>query len=360
MYEPSPILIISDTHYHNFTQYASVTPSGVNTRLADIIRATIEAANALKTAGGKHIFHCGDMFHVRGNIPPTVLNPVMGMFKFLISQGFEITVISGNHDLETNDAADVSSTVTALRSIGVTVINKSTAIWISGHRYTFIPWMPKLADLRAEIAKPRVEPGMGKPASDNLIIHAPLNGVIEGLPDHGLTPKDFDGLGFKFVFCGHYHNYKVMRTPDNETFVVSVGALTHQNWGDVNSQAGYILFTPRGAVPLMQRETSAPKFIKVDILDLDKAPVADNYVKVVGGSFTDNADIQAIRDDLTLRGAKGVVVEGMIARPTATRSAVTRTAPTIHDVLADYIDRTYPGDADVKVEALDILKDIYD
>jgi hypothetical protein len=61
----------------------------------------------------------------------------------------------------------------------------------------------------------------------DLIIHAPLNGVIRGLPDHGLDPVDVSKWGFRRVFTGHYHNHTAPMDS-----VISIGATTHQTWSD--------------------------------------------------------------------------------------------------------------------------------
>lgn len=338
-----PVLLISDTHYHNYSQYAQIAPSGVNTRLGDILRATLEAAKAV--GPGATIIHCGDVFHVRGSLPPSVLNPVVDMYAMLVRSGYKIHMISGNHDLETDQAARVSSSVSALEAVGVNVIHKPGVTKIGDETWLFVPWIKDMDALRKVV---RLHP------TDNLVIHAPLNGVITGIPDHGLSPNDFKGLGFKRVFCGHYHNHR--RFGVGLTDVFSVGALTHQNWGDVGSKAGYLILEPTG---VRHVETSAPKFIKVsadDIATHSDTYYADNYIKVVDGDFTDPADVQAVKDDLLLRGAKHVTVEGLTRRPVATRGVVkTGSAPTIETILGDYLDRTYPGDTDVKATALEII-----
>ena len=344
-----PVLIISDTHYHNFTQYSQIASSGVNTRLGDILRATAEAAKTLRELGGDTIIHCGDVFHVRGALHPSVLNPVVELYDRLIRSGFKIHMISGNHDLETDYTHRVSSSVSALESVGVHVYHQPTAVKIEDRWWAFIPWIKDLPTLRTTIKRMAV---------DCVVLHAPMNGVITGIPDHGLNPKDFEGLGIKYAFCGHYHNNKVFSIKDGQ--VVSVGALTHQNWGDVGSRAGYLLLENLG---LEHRTTQAPMFCKVSVDNLDTLKdeyFRDNYIKVVDGEFTDPADIQKIKDDLLLRGAKAVVVEGLVKRPMATRGSASSGTPTIETILGDYLDRTYPGDSTVKDKALEIIRLVSD
>ncbi len=356
----NPILLISDTHYHNFTAYSQLRADGVNTRLGDIIRATAEAAMALKKAGGKTIIHCGDAFHLRGAVSPTVLNPVMELYRKLVQQGFEIHMIAGNHDLETEDSNWTANTSSALKSVGVNVYSKYEQVTIEGQWWHFVPWIKDLKSLRNVIW--HINHGI-ESGPHNLVLHAPINGVIKGLPDHGLSSLDFRGNKFNRVFAGHFHNHANFEfdgSGGTKGTITSVGALTHQSWSDVDNLAGYVLYDPR-TNELDHYETNAPQFIKVEFDDLDKlhdATFADNYVKVVGGTFTDPEDIATVKEELILRGAKAVTVEGLTRKPVATRAGVTASeAPTLDGILSDYIDRTYPGDIDTKVLALGYLKD---
>lgn len=355
-----PILIISDTHYHNFTQYAQQDAQGINTRLWDIVRATGEAVKALRAEGGKYIIHCGDVFHVRGSISPTVLNPVMNLYKNFAHGDIETTMISGNHDLETNDADHFASTVTALAKCNVKVVNKIDYRFIGGERWVFIPWVNNLKDLRRMIHEESAKISRPDLTRQNLVIHAPLNGVIEGLPDHGLTPEDFKDFNFSNVFVGHYHNHRHFVDSAGHN-IYSVGALTHQNWGDVGSRAGYVLYYP-DTNTIKQVQTGAPRFLKVNIADLDNPALdlVDHYVKVVGGSFSTPTEIETIRDAVILRGAKAVLVEGLALRPAVSRTGSTTTSPTLQSILGEYVDRNYPGEPDVKLMALEILGEVYD
>ncbi|ELV3683271.1 hypothetical protein P5767_005736, partial [Citrobacter freundii] len=76
---------ISDTHLHNWSQFAIPTESGINSRLLQILKAIEEAACAADyhaPAGVvPTVYHGGDLFHVRGSLTPSVLNAVLDFFK---------------------------------------------------------------------------------------------------------------------------------------------------------------------------------------------------------------------------------------------------------------------------------------
>jgi len=353
-----PILIFSDPHYHDFTQFSTINAKGLNSRLADTLRATAQAYKHLDRAGGNQAICAGDIFHVRGKVKPSVLNPTSEMFRKLqFGAGLHTYAISGNHDLETDKSSALSSSITALRDVGMQVWSDGPGSTIVGEvSVTFVPWEPDLNKLRKYIATEHPA-HLGRPSA--LVLHAPLNGVIKGLPDHGLTPDDFKDCKYDKVFIGHYHNHKSFKIGNCE--VISVGALTHQNFGDVDNLAGYLLWYPDTGV-IEHHVTAAPKFMRVaaeDVDDLTPAQVADNYIKVVDGEFDDEEEIQAIRDALILKGAKAIVVEGSAKRPAVTRGTTSSAAPTIHSILGDYVQRTYPGDTATLAEALDILNEVY-
>ncbi len=356
----NPILLISDTHYHGFTQYGQINSKGINSRLADILRATVEAARHLKKLGGNQIIHCGDVFHVRGNINPMVLNHVLDLYKSLINQGFIIHMIAGNHDLETDDANREASTITALENIGVHVIHENRQYKIEGEIWQFMPWIKNIPALRKDLQLHKLALPGDVGVQHNLVLHAPLNGVIDTIPDHGLSPADFEGTIYQRVFVGHYHNHKALSYAGGWAY--SVGALTHQTWSCAGNRAGYCIYTPGGT--LDQYETQAPKFLKMDFENLDiyaDAIISDNYIKVTGGTFTDPAAVQAVKDGLLLRGAKAVVVEGLSRRHAATRTgAISTSAPTLDLILGEYMDRLYGANPQAKTLALGFLKEASD
>src|SRR5471030_1191680 len=107
-----PYGLISDSHNHPWSQFAETTSLGVNTRLQIILDETYRAAQTLKAVGGKTLIHAGDLFHVRGKIAPSVLNPTKDLYKRLVDEGFDIIILAGNHDLEGKESTRTGSAVT--------------------------------------------------------------------------------------------------------------------------------------------------------------------------------------------------------------------------------------------------------
>lgn len=316
----NPYLIISDPHYQDFSAFA-VEIDNLNTRLGTTISETVRAALHLKKLGGDEIHFNGDLFHVRGKLKPSVLNPVKDMFAKLIKAGFKISAIPGNHDLEKNHATRAGNSITALEDVGVTIYQETTKI---GNK-VFIPWQPSIDALLDELRK---HAGMGYDA----FIHAPVDGVLPHIPATNLTPDMLHKLGYGRVFSGHYHNHV-----DFGNGVYSVGALTHQTWGDIDSLAGYLIVTEDEVTHF---ETKAPKFV-----ELSGEEDESELGSIVKGNFVsvriNNADpdeIAGYKKDLTDLGAAGVIVKPIRTTKTSRKGVVASTKSiSLEQSLTDYI-----------------------
>jgi len=320
---------MSDTHNHNWSAFATTTPEGVNSRLRATLDETVRCAGAVVAAGGDTIYHGGDLFHVRGSIAPSVLNPTLDTYRALINGGMKIVINAGNHDLEGKEASRMSSAITALEGIGCTVINKPTIHYVgAGSDMMVIPWIPNIAELKAAIeTTPEAER-----ADLDLLIHAPIDGVIPGLPDHGLDAGYLAALGYRRVFAGHYHNHK-----DLGGSVYSIGSLTHQTWSDIDAKAGFLVVTDEG---VKWHATHAPSFVEIDASTKeDEVPliVDGNYVRVKINSAK-LSDVEAMRAYLMSVGAKGVVVLPDVKVATVARTGSTlKAGSTLESSINDYI-----------------------
>lgn len=349
-----PYGLISDTHNHAWSQFAETTSEGVNSRLQIILDETYRAAQAVKSLGGTHLFHGGDLFHVRGKIAPSVLNPTKDLYKRLIAEGFTVVILAGNHDLEGKHATRLGNAVTALEDIGCLIVSEPTIFELAhNHRICLVPWVDKVADLKIAITDIAAKAAAG--VEHDLLIHAPVDGVIPGLPDHGLDPVWLGAQGFAKVFSGHYHNHKDM---GGEVF--SIGALTHHTWGDVGSKAGFLTVDEHSKVKWHSQR--APEFITIDAsTDPAEVPlmVPGNYVKIKIDSAK-SSEITAIRDMLNGYGAVGTIVLSQKAPAVAARTGSTiKAGMTIEGSVASYITAAgLPNPAELNALCADILSTV--
>ena len=324
-----PYGLMADLHCHNWSAFATLESDGVNSRLALLIKDICRCAEEVKKAGGNTIIIAGDIFHVRGSIAPSVLNPVLDVFSNLIKGGIEVIIEAGNHDLEGKESNRLGSAVTALENVGCKIVNTFDYGLRCMERVVLIPWTPKIEDLKALIQKAvDADP---TPREVDLILHAPIDGVIPGLPDHGLSAEWLSKVGFRRVFAGHYHNHKTF-----EGGVYSIGALAHHTWSDVRTKAGFLLVGD----DVKWFKSHAPEFVEIDATtDPSDIPllVDGNYCRAKINS-TKQKDIEELRAYLTACGAKGVTILAQKEASAAPRAGATiKAGASIEVSVGDFI-----------------------
>lgn len=296
----APILIMSDMHYHGWSQFATLNDEGVNSRLQETLDATNEAIDHLLEEDGHTVVLCGDTFHTRGNLTPDVLNPVLDLFDRRISKdGVRILAVPGNHDLSGDSSRRIGNSVAALEKVGVTVAHRSLVV---GDLCLF-PWYPTVNELMVEMEKTATKTHKKRAGAKLIgIIHAPIDGVLPHLPSKGLNGAMLGKLGYNQIFAGHYHNHVEIAEG-----VFSVGALTHQSFRDIGSKAGYIIVSPDG---VKHRATRAPKFVELTGSENEeemRRRVAMNFVRVKC-VISDASEMNTMRKEIKAYGAAGVVI----------------------------------------------------
>jgi DNA repair exonuclease SbcCD nuclease subunit len=349
----APYLLVSDLHCHAWSAFASRNEDGVNSRLHMILQEFLRAAGELRAAGGRRIVVAGDVFHVRGSIDPEVFNPTFSVFERLADQ-FEIVLIPGNHDLkgkEVSALGNAFSTFDALDSCRIAIEPMVT------EDLALVPWIQDQAELKKAILALHDDIGddRGRQNRYDLILHAPVNEVLTGLPPHGLDPDWLADLGFRRVFSGHYHNRKQIR-PN----VWSIGATTHQTWSDIGTKAGFMLVYPDKVI---ERASWAPSFVEITAeTDPDEVPliVDGNYVRV-RTKAAGASDVNKVRDELLGMGALGVVMqvikEAATARATTPRAGTGTIETSIAEWIKERSDDWAVAEADVLAGALEILSE---
>lgn len=334
--------LVSDTHFHAWTAFAYVDADGVNSRLRltleELRRATLIARDQHHT---NLLVIAGDIFHVRGHLAPSVLNPVVDIFKELVQEGMRILMIPGNHDLETRESQRLSNAVTALENTGAKVIHGP--VLSNEPQLAFVPWRssPEHTFRDAQALRETIEK-QGERVSDfDLIIHAPVDGVLPGIPSAGISAERLAALGYKRVFAGHYHNHR-----DFGNGVYSIGALCHQQWKDVGSKAGFLIVTPDEVRHYMSR---SPLFVDVE-LELDEAltpdkitQIANNYVRIRSKVERDG-DEEIQRHQMMAVGAKGVTVHPQPQAEVTRNTEAAYTGLTLEQSISRYIEQTEDAD----------------
>lgn len=312
--------LCADTHFHNWSLFSGTNGQGENTRLRGTLQEFRRLCKQTKEAGGKRVYVAGDTFHVRGNIKPSVMNPTVSEFiDCATTFDIEIRMMPGNHDLE---GAEVTFTGSAIIPMAHSTCDDEPEVMIihdprffEDDMVAFVPWQNTRDGLKdAVLGLVKQITDEGHDLSDvDLHLHTGINGVIIGMPDHAWSSQELADFGFKRVFSGHYHNHKVFEIDGRQ--VVSIGALTHQTWGDVGTMAGWIIVNEN---EFEHVEAEAPKFMDLDD-SYELEDYAGNYVRVRGIEL-DEAEIRQLKTILEDAGAKGVVVHALSKSKITTRS----------------------------------------
>lgn len=341
--------ISSDHHCHKWSQFSKTDQDGVNSRLRVILNELLRQAEYTAAFSDDPVmFLAGDLFHVRGSIDPEVLNPTVECFKKISEMGLQVYALAGNHDLSGKYSNQLGNAMQSLEQIqGFSAITKPTVVDISEHfgSVVMIPWIEDLSDLRTVMKRYAGNP------EDTLIIHAPVNGVIKGIPANGLTPKELATLGYKNVFVGHYHNHV-----DFGDGVYSVGATTHQTWNDPDTLAGFIEVKD-GGEGVIHHDTLAPKFINIKMHSDLSSAVRGSYCRIQLQNPSDDL-LQETKDYLTSNGCLAYVDHSVKTKEVTRRgqsSAGTSTKVAIATYVAKTLNAGYLSKKKIAVESLDIL-----
>lgn len=343
-----PYAVLSDLHCHNHSAFASTNHLGINTRLQHVLDEIDRAAVAVLAAGGNLIVIVGDLFHQRGSIHPSVFNPVAAKIRSLRHRDITVLMIPGNHDLATKDTTELGNSFQSLLDPPhVQIFCEPMVV----NDLAFIPWRHSIDDLRHDVNE--IKGSFSAPELD-LFIHAGINGVIMGLPDHGLDVAEVASWGFNRVFAGHYHNHKIMEGGR----VISIGATTQQNWGDIGTKAGFLL-VHQDRVQFMA--SHAPSFIEInETTDEAEIPliVDGNYVRIRGLSLK-NSEINGYRALLEGYGAKGVMFQIMRETVSARVGSSASKGLTLDESLDRFVDDMKLDDpAPVKSLCANILSNV--
>lgn len=297
--------LMADVHLHNWTFASHLNDRGINNRLQFLLDDISRCAAMTVAGGGKALVVAGDLFHVRGSVAPSVLNPTKERFEQILSDYPELTIyiLAGNHDMEFRTSSSVGNSVQALASERCRIINKPC--YVPQIDAFMAPWEEDMDALKSIISHefPMDYDGVDNINAD-LILHAPIDGVIGGLPPHGLTPEWLADCGYKRVFSGHYHNHKSLGG-----HVYSIGALAHHTWNDVGTTAGFMLIG-HGRDEVRQVASHAPEFYDLDVTEFESEAemgmaVANTYTRVKLPK-TRAWEQEQIREGLLRVGARAV------------------------------------------------------
>lgn len=324
------IVAFSDLHIHTHRFGAGVDPAtGRHSRLQDCLNVLDVTAQACFDHDAAARVFCGDLFHVRGQIRPSWLNPALDHFRrFHGSHAYWDIMIPGNHDME--HRADGEHALEALKPIaGVKVfegfgydvleINRPAGEILGIGWVQYAPDVKELKRRVDQVAAMKRTWAGPKPKHTLMMIHHGVDGVMPGIPDMGFTASCLPTDDFDVVLCGDYHNHKQL-APN----AWMIGAPLHHTFGDAGQKRGYMVIDFEKRTAELVEVPGVPKFVTIDVkggstILLSSQEIGGNFVRV---RCDDEAQLDTLAKQITDMGAKAVQAELVRDMVTAARSDV--------------------------------------
>ena len=314
--QSSKIIVLSDTHFHPFTEFATFDEHGRNERLVgDVGIFDTITAYALEHKI-KYVVHGGDLLHKPGMVPTEAYALVAAALRRMSDAGITFIGNDGNHDHA--DRAGTIHSLQALASGGLAEISG-----IEGYGYRFLSTKnslcvvlfsycedPNILLKRVQLARKT----LGKSARDALaIFHHGFKGarvgtLLEKVIREPVNGNELEGM-FRRVFSGHYHTAQPILGLTNGDYIASPQEHTRSDIELLSQPKGFIVYDFEDnsfeRVPV-----NRPRFTKVTSEHAPTLEVKGNYVDC---GYHRGENSEQLRKDLLEAGAAGV---RMVQHPT--------------------------------------------
>lgn len=346
-----PFIVSADWHAHNWSAFSTIIGTdkgGINSRLNDLLQELWSMAHQAKEVGAKRVFCAGDIFHVRGQVKPSVINPLRWtLVETARKFDIEWVLTPGNHDLETEETTALGSAILQLDDGEHGPVRVAQDIEVFEEEMVVtIPWYPTREKLDAALREARQ--AVDDPTEWTLLMHCGISGVIANVPGH-FEARELAEQGFKRVLSGHYHSYQPFDIDGID--VISIGPPLHHSWSDVGTLPGFIVV---GEDYWHRVDSGAPEFIDFSEVE-DWSEIKGNYVRVRDVELTE-AEIITLRENLVKEGAKAVLIQVAPKDKTVTRSETTTKSVSLESSIGAFVDHAGHSRPVLDV-ALDVLKE---
>ncbi len=257
------LVAFTDLHVHPHPFGAGTDPTtGRQSRLQDCLNVLDQTAELATELDASFRIFCGDMFHVRGRLAPSVINPVIEHFRE--EKSFKDILLVGNHDMEHRVEGEHAlrslegRQVLVLEGHGFEVTHKGGR---GGLGIGWVAYEPNIGELKRKVeevaAKRRVSGWKGQAV---FLLHHGVDGAMAHIPSMGFGPGDLPCDDFDLVLCGDYHNHKML--VENKAWMI--GAPLHHSFGDVGEKRGWMDFDLAAGTWKFHENDKAPKFVAYD------------------------------------------------------------------------------------------------
>jgi hypothetical protein len=332
---------IADVHVGNHRLLGGQLEAGLNYRCQLVVGALRAACAVAVQEKCAYLVICGDLFDT-ARPEPQVLAAVQVVLAWASSQGIEVVILKGNHDIVTDAVGDHAlgplAPVARIVEGPVRLLLDSVDLWA-------VPFQPGVASewLPSVLAGMQGDSGAGSPPASSPRILALHLGLQDGetppwlVNAHDSIPVDqLDGLlekhGIRWAFAGNWHNPEQWEFDTRQ--VTQIGCLAPTGWDNPGLGFGRmaILDTKSPKMPRLV-EVPGPRFVS-SAEEAQRAPKGCQvFVRLKGG--TPEAAEAAVK-----AGAQHVEVradDGEAQAALRTAAALARSADNVEEAIANYV-----------------------
>ena len=277
MINKSKIAIFSDLHlgvHGNSAQWHDIAINWCRWFVEDLKRNNI-----------KDIIFCGDWYHNRSEISVDTLTVSAEIFDML--KDFNLTVITGNHDLYFKHRTDVHSLNIVKGRKNVNVVDKPFVIEKFDRVITFLPWGFDTSSL------PDGDICFGHLEIESFKMNSAKT-CEDGIKASTLLRK------FDLVVSGHFHT-RHERTFEAGT-ILYVGNPFEMDFGDSENEKGYYILDFDDLSYNFIPNNLSPKYKKISLSDMvNQGAVTGDIIQTFNNNFVKlKIDKNISQDDLTI------------------------------------------------------------
>jgi DNA repair exonuclease SbcCD nuclease subunit len=273
------LLLLGDLHCNNWSNFSTVLPSGMNSRLADCLAIIDQVKEAVKSKRCDAVVFIGDLYESRTRIENDVAFHVQRRMRTLTAST-KVYLVRGNHD--TFDDAGKVDSLEGLRDSCLVLSDGLFCTPAGDHPFMlyFVPWQAQPKDIfddemRRELSQPcamfmhqSVTEGTIGPTDRQ--VHASLD--LADLPLDQCTR----------IFAGDYHKHQTLA----DGKFMYVGSPLQLNFGEAGQDKYLVVYdTITDEIELVP--TNAPRFYEyacfaqfTDAFEYNKFDPTKDFVKV--------------------------------------------------------------------------------
>jgi DNA repair exonuclease SbcCD nuclease subunit len=277
MINKSKVAVFSDLHlgvHSNSTQWHEIALNWCRWFVEDLKRNNI-----------KDVIFCGDWYHNRSEISVDTLTVSAEIFELL--SDFNLTIITGNHDMYFKHRTDVHSLNIVKGRVNVNIIDKPFAIEKFDRTITFLPWGFDTSTL------PDGDICFGHLEIESFKMNSAKT-CEDGIKASTLLRK------FDLVVSGHFHT-RHERTFEAGT-ILYVGNPFEMDFGDSDNEKGYYILDLDDLSYNFIPNNISPKYKKISLSEMvAQGTITNEMVQIFNNNFVKlKIDRNISQDDLII------------------------------------------------------------